>query len=1323
MKVTRTIKPLSGERIIGVRPTMKPETEAGWQRRLHLFTGRSLSDKALTTEQNSRAGRLATCGQLLSPGVVRGLEIDIETVTIPRRGDVKAQTQHYLRIAPGFGLTANGEDVVLPSELRVDVLDLRVYGPAALFKSGIVNDEEGSEESTATVLPARLDAPLRELLQPGKNLNIPMAGILVLQPIVAEVVGEFDATDPCEQDPSSYAFEDWQLVDGARLIYYAWPTDWLPLPIRDGRWRNRLAYSIFFKERELHAGQLMPWAEIGVPIGLIAFAVNEADGDAETRRAWNPLFVDRYSVVRAGGKPRQRTPLGYKLDALQRTSDGRPLLRDAPLPATGNPFLFQSQLQQFVEQIADPTLANLPINEVAGQFNHLPPAGLLPPPALEFTFQTTPAPLTLAATKFFPASWKIDAVPVPAEQLDVAMEASAALEPFTMAAVGEQVQMLVPVPQAFYEPDLLRAETVAPEFARAIDQFKKRKTELEFRRKDVRTKGKLIGKNIRGKETTYPANDPDGTLELNPAEDAFGTKGAANQLSAEAFDDLKAALKRRASFLEAEWPNLEKLGLEQFIAHLERLVQTTNDKIDLSFLNIHTDIYRIRQAVLGNTAATRLATMPTLATLAQGESTTATREEISKFAQRITATPPPAQPTLFGAAAEETSAAAFTEEAPAAIFGDRFTTPLLGDLAIKNLDPIAKTKNLDITLKESSTVAALKADTQISESALFLRREFNESDVIGQTPIIGQFNDPHRTITIAERIKLPESEQSQQSAVARKADTVSDFASHKVTTDNIVSNLYLDDLDLPGIQIKEGDKSRPATFADARKDATLIGRILGNEFDPIPEKADEGKVFSVGIRALDHSVGMLRRIEGRVQVYRLAIQDCQQALARLRDLENRVNLRLTELEEMLAEATHDLTVAQALYDEENDRVRSINQRRQEIIRTHVRFLAWQRPRHNDLLLPMPVRNIEPGLTEAPVPVCLNQEVTTPPDLRRMVDLLREVPLKWFPRIHLLLDKLDRLESLQRALSSARVRAQVQTQTTSAVSLINASAGTYTKALTKVFSTQQTVVAVARNRVSNLDTQMFTLQNWQVTRDLARDHLSVGDLIDAGHGNSEVARLAARELDQITHVATCLYESFGRVLPEIRLTWAERLSQYDAPINLRSLTSLPRWGEKKADGEDLIPFVERRAMQILVDWLYQQIEALESDAIAMMHDIVRVCLLLASHAPVKQIIGGHVRQATTVSPGSRIELTVDPAKIRVGLHVWMQAANNLTVRAVVDDLSTTNVTARVVQLIDPNPVRDPAQVKQSVRLEEKTPVQFTEPVAFEKTAFKIYNQVR
>src|SRR5206468_4980404 len=94
MKVYPIANPLPGEQVVGLDPPLAPEVDSGWRRRLNLMPGRALDDHALTAEQDVRAGRLATEGQMLSPGIIAGLDVALETD--PTEGA-------FLRIRAGTG--------------------------------------------------------------------------------------------------------------------------------------------------------------------------------------------------------------------------------------------------------------------------------------------------------------------------------------------------------------------------------------------------------------------------------------------------------------------------------------------------------------------------------------------------------------------------------------------------------------------------------------------------------------------------------------------------------------------------------------------------------------------------------------------------------------------------------------------------------------------------------------------------------------------------------------------------------------------------------------------------------------------------------------------------------------------------------------------------------------------------------------------------------------------------------------------------------------------------------------------------------------------
>src|SRR5260370_35964084 len=123
MKVLTALNPFEGERVIGLSPPPAAEI-TDWNRRLNLFSGRALTSQALTVEQNGVAGRFVLRGQMVSPCVVVGLEIALN------------QDKSSLSIATGFGITASGEDVIVPLPQNIKVVDISVYAPAVVLDGG-----------------------------------------------------------------------------------------------------------------------------------------------------------------------------------------------------------------------------------------------------------------------------------------------------------------------------------------------------------------------------------------------------------------------------------------------------------------------------------------------------------------------------------------------------------------------------------------------------------------------------------------------------------------------------------------------------------------------------------------------------------------------------------------------------------------------------------------------------------------------------------------------------------------------------------------------------------------------------------------------------------------------------------------------------------------------------------------------------------------------------------------------------------------------------------------------------------------------------------
>ena len=161
MPATPIVTPLPEERLVGIEPQLLQQVADGWRHRLNLFTGRALTDTALTNEQLYRAGLLATLGQSVAPGVLSGLALSMQV----------QGTDAVLSIAPGYGISAVGEDVLLPRTLTTNLSTLAVVDPAS----------------------GAIVAPFSTYV---KGTSASSAGVLLLQPVTAQATGAELDTGP-----------------------------------------------------------------------------------------------------------------------------------------------------------------------------------------------------------------------------------------------------------------------------------------------------------------------------------------------------------------------------------------------------------------------------------------------------------------------------------------------------------------------------------------------------------------------------------------------------------------------------------------------------------------------------------------------------------------------------------------------------------------------------------------------------------------------------------------------------------------------------------------------------------------------------------------------------------------------------------------------------------------------------------------------------------------------------------------------------------------------------------------------------------------------
>jgi hypothetical protein len=168
----------------------------------------------------------------------------------------------------------------------------------------------------------------------------------------------------------------------------------------------------------------------------------------------------------------------------------------------------------------------------------------------------------------------------------------------------------------------------------------------------------------------------------------------------------------------------------------------------------------------------------------------------------------------------------------------------------------------------------------------------------------------------------------------------------------------------------------------------------------------------------------MRQLEGRIKLYRDAVGRSQAVLDGLRMQAVALEQRLQAVGETLAEARHDVSVTRALIAEEEARLAAINDRRAQILRDHVHFIAYQRPREAELIVQAPLRQLDPGLLEAPVPACLKAHQEAPDELADLLAVVREAPARWFVALPALLDRLDRVDLLLKTMQSAQLRSQI-----------------------------------------------------------------------------------------------------------------------------------------------------------------------------------------------------------------------------------------------------------------------------------------------------------
>ncbi|MGA8533374.1 MAG: hypothetical protein WB615_04645, partial [Candidatus Tumulicola sp.] len=774
-----------------------------------------------------------------------------------------------------------------------------------------------------------------------------------------------------------------------------------------------------------------------------------------------------------------------------------------------------------------------------------------------------------------------------------------------------------------------------------------------------------------------------------------------------------------------DWSDLENFGLQHFIDGLNAKIKKANDLIDLAFLTTQTDIYRFRQNVLGATDASRLATSPILANIATGVTAAATAENLKDYftsIQPAAATTPPIgraasvgeaaamsaeafrSPTATGSAhAFETSriapstmgaalvqnaanvhtvsASAYATKAAAenypyagAVQSQTYASGVLTETSDAS-NVLTKAPGASGVLTEASDASALSAFSAASAVHPGVIPPPSSEDVTAQSPIVGAQLDI-RTLTIAERLAQAPSQESLFYAVGNRVGLMQLLLDLEITVDDLP---FLVDASETPPAVTPGAPV-PAIPVETHsvmelRDAAASPAVFSKMQSPfVMANSDEAGLFSSGVRVLEQHTQLLRAVEARVQTYTDFVTLCTTAVGTVQNDVQNAQTALKQLENELLAARQDLAFTASLLADEQQRVTNVNAQRNQILATSVQVVIYTRPRTLETEENVPSRQLVPGNVTSPVPTCLQQAISVPPELSEIVALAHEVPLAWFPSIQALLTNLRRPILLQQVAVSTQARATLQLHLPQPVSSALLAPSIYGPTIASIYQANQKSVRDFQTLRSTIVPAQLTNLSWSAQLGAVASVVAMADLTSSQAVDASVASALSRAQQQISSVAGCIYARANSALPVDRLAWAEFLRGPGLTVGLQSLSLLPNWTAQS--------YADRQQMQSLVDWLFGQIDVTNVAARAFMSDVVRVSILLASHAPVNDVIAGAITVRTQPSIGSTVTLNLPSPRIASGMYVQLYSKGNLAAEAVVNDLDSTSVSATVTTVHTP-----------------------------------------
>ncbi|MCC6875770.1 MAG: hypothetical protein IT378_15795 [Sandaracinaceae bacterium] len=792
---------------------------------------------------------------------------------------------------------------------------------------------------------------------------------------------------------------------------------------------------------------------------------------------------------------------------------------------------------------------------------------------------------------------------------------------------------------------------------------------------------------------------------------------------------------------EAEIQLLATGGVAGLIAILEEKIDRAEDAVDFGFMMVQSATFRAREHLLGRDAAQRMAASPLLSDLADVIHPNIDANQLQKFFDDVKNEPAP-QPPPGGGSIVPWFDRALRYSAPkdvifAAAGGFATTDPFIGIIEPRlplpeppptpsvpapggptpsvpepgtvlpprdrgAIDPTRILPGASVGGPRITTprVSGMPSVARIAEpllEAVAVGTAAATFDVLSTPTYAAGKAARAPSVTVARivaatkemRAREPVGFALRKTGVAKRIEDAravelraEAFRLRAAITQTIAGlDLHLEGVLFPGFLA-------PAVEGELRKSVSLaltperVQQVLRGEHDLQTADADPPGLVSDAIRSLETSAAMLRVVEGRIREVREAVLLCKRAQLHIERSILAAEAREPVIERALDEARHDLSVAAALLEEERERVAAINERRRGVLERDVPFVVFHRAREVDATDALPIHDVEPVLTASPALAALSRPAPpAPEELREIVDLFRDAPANWLREVHPLFAQIDAVKPLRAVLGDGALRAQSLLATSFATPepLIGRRGLELASALVGV---RRAAVLPLRHAAAAISSATLDRLTWRQAHEVALDTLSVADLLGHRLVPPRISSAAAAVIDGIYKVAAHIYAEVGLIAPRIRLAWAQRISEHDRPIDLSDLAVLPFWADVGTSADDHADPFRKRELTSMVGWLFSRIEPSRAEARALMNDVLRVAILLASHAPVGRIVQGHVMEPTPVAPDKPIRVRIDPALVRVGMSAIVTVGGTATLRAIVEDLADLHVVARVVSVPQP-----------------------------------------